>query len=278
MSGTTGYADPDRLSRPDTRGGNPCTLVRLELLKVRGSSFWWMVLGMILLVSAWAGMAFMKRASSPVPALRSVVLADSEVYQIVSLLAPILAALLTSRIAVLETSERMNLKWLSLGQSDGARFAGKLVVSGVAVGMCFLVPLLWVPLAAKSIGFTVNGSFTALLWVPALIGFLSAWATSAVQLMFSMVIDKQAIGLGIGVIAGIVASGLSAMDKPALGWLFPAGLSSADSPFIRSVDADGNAKMLLVAHPWLLVVAALVAFLVWTLVSAVVIKMKESRR
>ncbi|MFR5301888.1 MAG: ABC transporter permease [Bifidobacterium scardovii] len=278
MSGMIAYAGSRRISRPRVKSGDPFTLARMELLKVRGSSFWWMWLGMVLLVSAWAGMAFAKRAGSPTPALRSIALSDGEVYQIVSLLAPILAALLTSRIAVLETTERMNVKWLSFGQSDAARFVGKLIVAGAAVGVCFLIPLLWVPLVAKTLGFTAAGSFTALLWVPASVGFLSAMATSAVQLMLSMVIDRQAIGLGIGVIAGVLASGLGAMNKPALGWLFPAGLSSAASPFVKSVDADGNAAMLLAARPWMLVIAAAVAFLGWTLVSVAVVKVKESRR
>lgn len=172
MSGAAVFAATGRRPpRPRAKTGSPFTLARLELLKVRGSSFWWMLLGMTLLVSAWAGMAFMKRAGSPVPALRSAALADGEVYQVVSLLAPILAALLTSRIAVLETSERMNLTWLSFGQSDAARFVGKLIVAGTGVGLCFLIPLLWVPIAAKALGFTVAGSFAALVWVPALTGF-----------------------------------------------------------------------------------------------------------
>ncbi|MBT1162714.1 MULTISPECIES: ABC transporter permease [Bifidobacterium] len=279
MSGMIAYdAGPRRTSSHRAKRGGPLTLARLELLKVRGSSFWWMWLGMALLVSAWSGMAFMQRAGTPNPALRSVALADGEIYQIVSLLAPILAALLTSRIAVLETAERMNLKWLSFGQSDAARFIGKLIVSGVASGMCFLMPLVWAPLAAKNLGFTVTGSFAELVWVPALVGVLSSMATSAVQLMLSMVIDRQAVGLSIGIMAGVLGSGLNAMNRPALGWLFPAGLSSAASPFVRSVDADGVATMLLAAHPWMLVIAAAVAFLGWTLISVAAVKVKESRR
>lgn len=278
MSNAALYASPRRAARPCVKGNSPFALTRLELRKIKGSSFWWMALGMLLLVSAWAGMAFAKRAGSTNPALRSVVLADSEVYQIVSLLAPIMAALLTSRIAVLETSERMNLTWLSFGQSDVARFIGKLIVSGIALGTCFFVPLLWVPLAAKGTGFTVDGSFALLLWVPALIGFVSAMATASLQLMFSMVIDKQAIGLGVGVIAGVLASGLGAMNKPSLGWLFPAGLSSAANPFVKSVDASGNAKMLLVPNPWMLLALSLIAFVGWTLISMAIITVKESRR
>lgn len=269
---------PNRTWRPRTKGNDPFTLARLELLKVWGSSFWWMWFGMIALVSAWVGMALMKRAGNPNPALRSIVLADGEIYQIVSLLAPILAALLTSRIAVLETMERMNLKWLSFGQSDAARFVGKLIVSGTAVGLCFLIPLLWVPLAANGLGFTRGSSLVELLWVPSLIGFLSALATAAVHLMLSMVIDRQAVGLGLGVIAGILASGLEAVNLPYLGWAFPAGLSSAADPFVRSIGSDGGATMLLADRPWMLVVAALLAALGWTLISVVVVRMKESNR
>lgn len=267
-----------RTSRPRAKGNDPLILARLELLKIRGSSFPWIWLGMLLLVSAWAGMAFVKRAGSPNPVLRSVALADGEVYRVVGMLAPILAALLTSRIAVLETAERMNLKWLSFGQSEAARFVGKLIVSGTAVGLCFLIPLVWVPAAAKALGFTAAGSFAELVWAPALVGFLSAMATAAVQLMLSMTVDRQAVGLGIGVIAGVLGPGPDAMGLPALGWLFPAGLSSAASPFVRSVRADGGAAMLLAAHPWRSVAAAAVAFLGWTLISMMVVKVRESGR
>ncbi|PLS26414.1 ABC transporter permease [Bifidobacterium parmae] len=269
---------PRPMRRSRAKGDDPFTLTRLELLKLCGSSFSWMWLGMMLLVSAWSGMVFMKRAGNPDPALRSVILADGEIYRIVSLLAPILSALLTSRIAVLETTERMDVKWLSFGQPDAARFVGKLIVAGSAVGLCFLIPLLWVPLAAKDLGFTVTGSFIALLWIPASVGFLSAMATSAVQLMLSMVVGRQAVGLGIGVVAGVLGSGLDAMNQPALGWLLPAGLSSASSPFTRSVRMDGGAAMLLAAHPWESVIAAAAAFVGWTLVSVMVIKVKEARR
>lgn len=277
MSDMIEYGGAIRASRPRAKGGDPLTLARLELLKVRGSSFWWMWLGMLLLVSAWSGMAFMKRAGGPDPALRSVAMADGEVYRIVSLLAPILAALLASRIAVLDTAERMNVKWLSLGRSDTARFVGKLIVAGTAVGLCFLTPLLWVPFAAGALGFTTDGSFAVLAWTPALIGFLSAIAVSAIQLALSMTIDRQAIGLGVGVIAGMLGSGLDPMGRPALGWLFPAGLSSAASPFVRS-GADGVPAMPLAAHPWRCVVAAAVACVGWTLVSAAAVRVKESRR
>lgn len=40
---------------------NPVVLLGLELRKVKGSSFWWMALGMMFLISAWSGTAFMKR-------------------------------------------------------------------------------------------------------------------------------------------------------------------------------------------------------------------------
>lgn len=93
--------------------GGPLVLLSMELRKLKGSSFWWMALGMIALVSAWSGLAFMKRAESANLATRTMALAQGEIFQTVGLLAPILAALLTSRLAVLESGERMELKWRS---------------------------------------------------------------------------------------------------------------------------------------------------------------------
>lgn len=177
-------------------------------------------------------------------------LAVGEVYQTVSLLAPILAALLTSRLAVLETNERMNLKWLSLGQTDTSRFIAKLALSGTILAACFVVPLIWVPLVAQVKGFQESTSLGAVIVVPTLIVFFSSMAVAAVQLMFSLTLSKQAVGLGIGVIAGLIGSGLGPMNVARLGWLFPAGVSSAASPFLTTATADDYAQMSLVDNPW----------------------------
>lgn len=229
---------------------NPVVLLGLELRKVKGSSFWWMALGMMFLISAWSGTAFMKRAGSGNRTLQTMTLAVGEVYQTVSLLAPILAALLTSRLAVLETNERMNLKWLSLGQTDTSRFIAKLALSGTILAACFVVPLIWVPLVAQVKGFQESTSLGAVIVVPTLIVFFSSMAVAAVQLMFSLTLSKQAVGLGIGVIAGLIGSGLGPMNVARLGWLFPAGVSSAASPFLTTATADDYAQMSLVDNPW----------------------------
>lgn len=257
---------------------NPVVLLGLELRKVKGSSFWWMALGMMFLISAWSGTAFMKRAGSGNRTLQTMTLAVGEVYQTVSLLAPILAALLTSRLAVLETNERMNLKWLSLGQTDTSRFIAKLALSGTILAACFVVPLIWVPLVAQVKGFQESTSLGAVIVVPTLIVFFSSMAVAAVQLMFSLTLSKQAVGLGIGVIAGLIGSGLGPMNVARLGWLFPAGVSSAASPFLTTATADDYAQMSLVDNPWGLIGASLVACIIWIGVSVVVIKEREARR
>ncbi|WEV68028.1 ABC transporter permease [Bifidobacterium sp. ESL0769] len=251
--------------------------IRMELRKLKGSSFWWMAAGMALLTSAWSGTAFMKRAGGN-PALRTVLLADNEPYTFISLMAPILAALLTSRLAVMETGERMNLKWLSLGQSEVMRFLAKFVIAGLALATCFIVPLVWIPLAAKAKGFSFAGSFTTLLAVPSLVALFASLAVTAVQLLISMVIGKQAVGLGVGIIAGLIGSGLIPMGKPQFGWLFPAGISSAADPFVSKPMANGYANVTMVGNPWICVVASLVACAVWMVVSVLMIKAKESRR
>lgn len=253
-------------------------LLSMELRKLKGSSFWWMALGMIALVSAWSGLAFMKRAESANLATRTIALAQGEIFQTVGLLAPILAALLTSRLAVLESSERMDLKWRSLGQSAAGRFLAKLIVAGYALALCFVIPLTWIPLAASAQGFRLDGSLAAYMLIPALIACFSSTAVTAIQLALSLAIDRQAIGLGMGVIAGLIGTGLGPMNMPSLGWLFPAGISSAASPFMSSASSDGFARMALVADPWQKVLTSFLACIVWSGISAFIIKVKESRR
>lgn len=253
-------------------------LLSMELRKLKGSSFWWMALGMIALVSAWSGLAFMKRAESANLATRTIALAQGEIFQTVGLLAPILAALLTSRLAVLESSQRMDLKWRSLGQSAAGRFLAELIVAGCALALCFVIPLTWIPLAASAQGFRLDGSLAAYMLIPALIACFSSTAVTAIQLVLSLAIDRQAIGLGMGVIAGLIGTGLGPMNMPSLGWLFPAGISSAASPFMSSASSDGFARMALVADPWQKVLTSFLACIIWSGISAFIIKVKESRR
>ena len=255
--------------------GGLLVLLSMELRKLKGSSFWWMALGMIALVSAWSGLAFIKRAESVNPATRTVALAQGEIYQTVGLLAPILAALLTSRLAVLESGERMDLKWRSLGQSATGRFLAKLVVTGCVISLCFVIPLAWIPLSASAQGFHLDGSLAEYILLPALIACFSTMAVTAIQLALSLTIDKQAIGLGLGVIAGLIGTGLGPMNMPGLGWLFPAGISSAASPFLSSASPDGFASMTLVANPWTKVLTSLLACIIWSGISAFIVKAKE---
>ena len=263
--------------RPSHPGGLP-VLLSMELRKLKGSSFWWMALGMIALVSAWSGLAFIKRAESANPATHAVALAQGEIYQTVGLLAPILAALLTSRLAVLESGERMDLKWRSLGQDATERFLAKLIVAGSVITLCFVIPLTWVPLAASAQGFHLEGSLAEYILLPALIACFSTMAVTAIQLALSLTIDRQAIGLGLGVIAGLIGTGLGPMNMPGLGWLFPAGISSAASPFLSSASPDGFASMTLVANPWPKVLTSLLAYIIWSGISALIVKVKESGR
>lgn len=260
-----------------TRSSSPLMLISMEVRKTKGSSFWWMIIGMVTLVSLWSGFALMKRAGGN-PATRTLTLTQGDIYQTISLLAPILAALLTSRLAIMETSERMDLTWQSLGLGETRRFFAKLAVAGTALSLVFMIPLTWTPLAALAMGFRSDGDLSSLILAPALIGFLSSLAVTAIQLMLSITINKQAVGLGVGVIASLVGSGLGPMNVSRLGWFFPAGISSAASPFLTTVTPDGYARMTLVTNPWILAQTSLIACIIWIIISAFVISVGESHR
>lgn len=164
------------------RSSSPLMLISIEVLKMKGSSFWWMIIGMITLVSLWSGFAVMKRTGGN-PATRTLTLTQGDIYQTISLLAPILAALLTSRLAIMETSERMDLKWQSLGLGETGRFFAKLAVAGTALSLVFMIPLTWTPLAALAMGFKSDGDLSSLILAPALIAFISSLSVAAIQLM-----------------------------------------------------------------------------------------------
>ncbi|OZG48776.1 ABC transporter permease [Bombiscardovia coagulans] len=256
----------------------PGVLLALEVRKLKGSSFWWMAFGMMFLVSAWAAFAFIKRDGSSSLAMRTITLAQGEVYQTFGLLAPILAALLTSRMVFIDSSERMDLKWRSLGQNETGQFLVKMAVAAVTLSMSFIIPLVWIPLVARAKGFVLNGDFTVVISAPVLTVFFASVAVTAIQLMLSLTVSKQAVGLGVGVIAGLIGTGLGPMNVTRLGWLFPAGISSAANPFLTTSGPDGYAKMTLVASPWIQVGASLFACVAWTAISLVIIKVKESHQ
>nr|WP_273399851.1 ABC transporter permease [Bifidobacterium indicum] len=269
---------PQRHGDAETmRSSSQLMLISMEVRKMKGSSFWWMIIGMITLVSLWSGFALMKRAGGN-PATRTLTLTQGDIYQTISLLAPILAALLTSRLAIMETSERMDLKWQSLGQGETGRFFAKLTVAGIALSQIFMIPLTWTPLAALAMGFKSDGDLSSLILASDLIAFLSSFAVAAIHLMLSATINKQSIGLGISVIAGLVGSGLGPMNIARLGWFFPAGISSAASPFLTTATPDGYARMALATNSWILVLTSLIACISWTSISAFVITVGESHR
>lgn len=100
-----------------------------------------------------------------------------------------------------------------------------------------------------SIGIKSDGDLSTLISVPASISFIDSMVVIAIQLLVSLTITRQSIGLGMGVMADQISSGLEPLNTAPLVWLFLAGVSSAANPFLTTVASDGYARMTLVANP-----------------------------
>jgi lantibiotic transport system permease protein len=162
----------------------------------------------------------------------------------------------------------------------------KLFVAGFASYLCFALPQLGAFLLARRFGFSDGGldaagsahMLTTVLLMPLMVEMVASFAVTAVHLMAASVISKQAVGLALAILAGLVASGLGPMSVPWLGWLFPAGISSAAGPLAGIVAPGGFATVVAAPHAgWLLTGAALAAT-VWVVVSVMAVRWKEAKR
>jgi hypothetical protein len=267
------------ISRVKARGG-VFNAIGLELRKLRHSRFWLMAVGLMMVMFAWTWLIVRKRFSYADPALRSVNMIINDCCMFVPLFGAIAAALLSSRSAVLETSERMDMKWDSLGFGLLPRYFAKLAVVTLAVLVEFIPPMFVFPLYGASKGMPVDGNWLVLSAQCTLLTLLTLISVCAVQLMLATVLDRQAIGLGVGVILGLGGTFFTLGSKIGnpIGFLLPSSILAGGAPFRIVSNVHGNAVVQLANNPWPGIAMAFAASMVWVAIGAVIVKVKENRK
>ena len=128
------------------------------------------------------------------------------------------------------------------------------------------------------LGLRNGAGYQEAFW-PGLVVLLAASvATMAVQLALATCLEKQAIGLGVAVVAGIVSSALPFMYLAPLGWALPWGLPAAANPVSTRLLGQTGMETALVTHPWVNALGAVLAATAWVCISRFIVKYKENHR
>lgn len=250
--------------------------IGMEIRKLKRRRYWLMAAGAAGLEVAWLAAATAKRAGGPVE-MRLMALTLNEALAMCSLALPIIAALLASRLATVDTEERMGQLFTALGQREGARFGAKLVLGSLSVMLGQLALIAFTAVAGPGMGLEPTADYQEAIWPIAVVMASASVAAAAVQLALATCVEKQAVGLGVGMLAGLVCSGLAPARLEALGWALPWGITTAASP-ISSVTAIRSGAHFTVDHPWVNAMLAVVAAMIWSLLARLAIAYKENHR
>ena len=248
----------------------------MELHKIKRRRFWLMAAGAIGLQFAWVAAATARRASGP-PEMRTLELSLNEVLSLATLMPPIIAAILASRLATVDTEERMGLLLTALGQRESTRFVGKLSLGSIVLVLGQVLLVAYVALMGPGMGLKTTPAYQEALWPALIVVAAASVAAVAVQLTLAVCVHKQGVGLGVGALAAFLCSGLPPYHLAPLGWLIPWGVAGAASPIDYAPTLRAG-TVLLVSRPWLNSALAVIVAIVWVVLANLVIVYKESHR
>lgn len=253
------------------------TAVGMEIRKIKRKHYWLMAAGAIILQGLWISLMMVKRSTGS-QEVRLMALSLTEPLYLGLLLMPIVAALLASRLVTVDSEKRMGQLFTTLKQKATTRFAAKLVVgsASIAVGELIFIGLLVA--AGPGLGLRAGAGYQEALWPGLIVLLMASVATMAVQLALATCLEKQSIGLGVAIAAGLVSSALPPMHAEPLGWMLPWGLPAAANPLSTQMLKQTGMENGLVAHPWGNVLGAVLAAAVWVCISRFVIIRKENHR
>lgn len=251
--------------------------IGLEIRKLKRKHYWLMAAGAAGLPLLWLAGATALRSRRPVGSRLSV-LSLNEVLNLGALLLPIIAAILASRLVTVDTEARMGQMFTALGQRPDNRFFAKLAVGSVSVAGGQLLMVLFTALASRAFGLQVTAGYRSGV-LPALIVLTAASiAAMATQLMLATCAAKQAVGLGVAVVAAIACSALPFAQLAAIGWVLPWGITGAASPIDTLASQHSAGDAVLAANPLTNALVAVLVAALWVAVSRFVIVWKENHQ
>lgn len=251
------------------------TAVVMEMRKLRRRHFWLMAAALGGLAVLWSEGLLLSRANG-VEQMRLLSLGLADSINMTAMLLPFIAALLASRLATVDSEERMG-QWLTaLGQDERSRFGGKLLLGSGAAAVGQLAMLGLVALAGPGMGLRTTPADRELVWSIAVVMIAACIAAMAAQLVLAMCVPKQAVGLGVGAVASLLCSALPFMHLGVVDWLFPWGIAGAATPLSQASYSAG--KVILVDRPWLNALWAALSAALWAALAGFVINYRENHR
>ncbi|MBW3069072.1 MULTISPECIES: ABC transporter permease [unclassified Actinomyces] len=251
------------------------TAIVMESRKLRRRHFWLMAAALGGLVVLWSAGLLSARATG-VEQMRLLSLGLADSINMTSMLLPLIAALLASRLATVDSEERMDQLLTALGQTERSRFGGKLILGSCAAAVGQLAMLGLIALAGPGMGLRTTPTDRELVWSIAVVMVAACVAAMAAQLILAIYVSKQAVGLGVGAVASLLCSALPFMHLGAVDWLFPWGIAGAAAPLSQASQQAGT--VILVEHPWLNALWAVLSAAVWSALAGFVINYRENHR
>ena len=250
--------------------------IGMEVHKLKRRRYWLMAAGAVGVELAFQ-MNMMLGRVGKTDGANLLVLSLNDLFLMCVMVVPLVAALLASRLTMTDTEERMGQLLTALGQREGTRFAAKLVVGSFTVALGQVAIVAFTSLIGPGMGLRVTAAYQDTFWPSLIIILAASVAVMAVQLVLAICFEKQAIGLCVGALGGFVCSGLSFVHLEAFGWLLPWGIAAAATP-VSTADSYKAGTFVGTAHPWINVLLAIVATVVWSLLARLIIAYKENHR
>ncbi|MBO3129045.1 ABC transporter permease subunit [Dermatophilus congolensis] len=214
-------------------------MISVELMKWRGRHIL-LISGLLTLaLLAWAGMVIVKLQRAPsTPAAGKVAASTVQTgTQLMSLLLPVMVAIIASRIVSIEHDDRMLQMLRSLGCSSWQSAVSKTMLTwGLVSGF---LGIYWVLVCLIGSVFDAGPALVQLLSVLSCL-VIAAAALSAVHLGLGMAFENQWVTLGAGIIGGLFGSA-SLLMPPVVAALTPWTLIGGASP-VRLTMIDGHAQ------------------------------------
>lgn len=250
--------------------------VALELKKLRRTQYLPIAIATLAFQWLWLGATMFRRAASG-QAGRLLGLSLNEAVSLATLMAPIISALLASRLVTVDTVGRMGQFFGALGQRSSARFLGKLAVAGTTVALVEVATLLLVAVAGPAIGLGATEHYRVALPLSLVVMVAASFAAVAAQLVLSTRLDKQGVAVGIATLVAIFASGLGFVGVQALAWALPWTVAVAANTIDQARSQQQGGDIALVGSPAMQAGFAVLAALAWIALAHLVIVGTERR-
>lgn len=253
------------------------TALALETRKLRRTRLGPLILGLAAVQVIW--LTFVITARGQAPEGRLLAFGAAETLSMFTMLGGLVAGLIAVRVVRNDADTGMDAYLVGRGHGALRLFGTKVALVAILVTAYHLAVFGLMLLIGTATGLAWSPSLIAMLG-PALI-VLVAWsaALAATHVAVATLVSHPAATVIVGLLGGVVASGLPFMGAPAIGWALPWGLTAAASPVAAlTMQHAGATDVALDPARWLTAGLALVAAGCWIAVAFAAAARKDRRR